>query len=448
MRALVISDLHFGAWTGDPLLRHEFALKRLAPHLEDVDELILLGDVFDFMFSTVENAFAQAEPFFDLVSEKMQGGRVVFLAGNHDHHIVVHALRSAVEVKLATGAGGPDLERIFETEYRNFFQRFLDRRLPGIETEMAYPTYKFGRTILFHGHYLDAHMEGSLPNRLLTRAVWSIAGGRPEAVTMEDYEAVIVPLTELLFTVAQLPRGTAAQQSFYEQFERLSRWLWLTDAVQRALSTLKTEISSRARSLRGDRHEATADAGSQFGFALPGSSELDRQRSVSISLERASELLEQGRTRRREGTTRDLTGALSASAPAPLALGAYGQVVRNLGWDMESATMVFGHTHQPLDGTFDPACGPVRFWNTGSWVYEPTLASSEAYMNYLERAWPGTGIVIDTEKPEPKLVEMLADQNPLSGGALPTDLHRPSQDRSQRLARYNEKLRRFARPRS
>ena len=34
MRALVISDTHFGAWTGRDLLREEFFLERLAPQLE------------------------------------------------------------------------------------------------------------------------------------------------------------------------------------------------------------------------------------------------------------------------------------------------------------------------------------------------------------------------------------------------------------------------------
>jgi len=31
MRALAISDLHFGAWTGDPVLSRDFARERLAP---------------------------------------------------------------------------------------------------------------------------------------------------------------------------------------------------------------------------------------------------------------------------------------------------------------------------------------------------------------------------------------------------------------------------------
>lgn len=54
MKALVISDTHFGAWTGEALLQHDAVLERLAPLLEDVDELILLGDLLDFLFSSID----------------------------------------------------------------------------------------------------------------------------------------------------------------------------------------------------------------------------------------------------------------------------------------------------------------------------------------------------------------------------------------------------------
>ena len=56
MRALVISDTHFGAWTGRDLLREEPFLERLAPQLEGIDELIFLGDLFDFLFGSVGDA--------------------------------------------------------------------------------------------------------------------------------------------------------------------------------------------------------------------------------------------------------------------------------------------------------------------------------------------------------------------------------------------------------
>ena len=55
----------------------------------------------------------------------------------------------------------------------------------------------------------------------------------------------------------------------------------------------------------------------------------------------------------------------------------------------------------------------TRYWNTGSWIYEPDLGSRQAYARYLRYAWPGTAVVIDDEEPEPRLVELLADLNPL-----------------------------------
>jgi hypothetical protein len=111
-----------------------------------------------------------------------------------------------------------------------------------------------------------------------------------------------------------------------------------------------------------------------------------------------------------------------------LAVSAYGEVVRNLGWDQLTDKLVFAHTHQPLNGLSPPDSPGVRFWNTGSWVYEPSLGSPGSYVDYLERAWPGTAVRIDTEAEAPELIEMLADQNPLCGNGDPSSL-RPRSDR-------------------
>lgn len=74
--------------------------------------------------------------------------------------------------------------------------------------------------------------------------------------------------------------------------------------------------------------------------------------------------------------------------------------------------IVFAHTHQPL-ADVTRRNGTVRYWNTGSWIYEPDLGSHEDYVSYLRNGWPGTAIVIDTDEPEPRLIEMLSDLNPL-----------------------------------
>jgi hypothetical protein len=141
MRALVISDMHFGAWTGDPVLAQPGGLAALEPALDGVDELVLLGDVYDFLFSSVEHAFEQAERFFELVQRCMRGGRVVFTAGNHDHHIVVRAVRTAVEEKVVTGA--------YPREPRpGFFERFLERRLEALRPGWSTPTTGSGTCCL------------------------------------------------------------------------------------------------------------------------------------------------------------------------------------------------------------------------------------------------------------------------------------------------------------
>src|SRR5436190_9022626 len=245
MRALVVSDTHFGAWTGDDLLRHRFALDALSPALADVDELIILGDLYDFLFSTVENAFASAEGLFSLIEERMAGKRLVFLAGNHDHHIAVRQLATYVEVKVATAD-----EQELEAElagHRGYFKRYLDRRLPDIDSEIVYPTYRFGDALCFHGHYLDAHMTGSLADRLLNRGTWGIPGGRTSQPTISDYEAAVVPLTELLFTVAQLPRRTEAEKAAQAELERVAHIAALMRAPIRELRRIARAIVRRSR---------------------------------------------------------------------------------------------------------------------------------------------------------------------------------------------------------
>ena len=130
---------------------------------------------------------------------------------------------------------------------RNFFQRFLDRRLPGVERVIAYPTYQSATCSCCHGHYLDAHMTGSLADRLLTGAIWQVAGGRPaDALTTEDYEAIIVPLDR-----APLHRGRAASRdggraAVLHQLRRLGKLIELAGAPGRELRRLRSRIPMRS----------------------------------------------------------------------------------------------------------------------------------------------------------------------------------------------------------
>lgn len=396
MRALVISDTHFGAWTGRDLLAEELFLERLAPALEDVDELIFLGDLFDFLFGSVEEAVGAAEGLLRLIAERMRGGRLVFLAGNHDHHLVHRDDEDRLETALATGhrPGGPPGP--------GFFREFLERKLPGVEIEISYPTYRCGDVLCTHGHYLDPHarLSGSRGDRLLTRTLWAIAAGGPEKPScVEDYESITTLLTEWLYIAGQMPHGTHAQQNVFRAAQRASRFAQALGAPARGAERLAAKLRDR----RGGGDAGPLLSEEHFDAVVRG--EAARQAREQPLLGPAG-----SRPLYPEPTV------VSRSDPSEHALEAFVQVVRNLGWAAETDKIVFAHTHQPLADVRCAGDGRNRYWNTGSWIYEPDLSSRQAYARYLRYAWPGTAVLIDEDEPEPRLLELLADLNPLAGG--------------------------------
>jgi UDP-2,3-diacylglucosamine pyrophosphatase LpxH len=355
-------------------LREEVFLERLAPALEGIDELIFLGDLFDFLFGSVGEAVDAADGLLRLIAERLPGKRLVFLAGNHDHHLVHRDAENRIEALLASGLspggegeGAPSAED--ERAGPGFFRSFLARRLPGVEVEIAYPEYEFGGVLCTHGHYLDPHarLAGSRGSRLLTRTLWGIAAGGPEQPqTVEDYESVITLLTEWLYAAAQMPHGTHAQQNVFRATQRAAK---VESALRRPLHALRRLRGERAPPEPPPRHSA-----------YPAAS------------------------------------VVSPSDPSEHALEAFAQVVANLGWAARSDRIVFAHTHQPLACVRSSGDARTRYWNTGSWIYEPPQGSPQAHERYLRYAWPGTAVVIDDEAPEPQLIELLADLNPLNDG--------------------------------
>jgi hypothetical protein len=273
---------------------------------------------------------------------------------------------------------------------------------------MYYPTYTFGGVLCTHGHYLDyyAQRSGAAPGKVLARALWSIAvGGSNHDPTMEEHEAVTRMLTGLLFTIAQLPNGTRAQRRAFAGFQRLERAVRLGTAPVRGLEQSGGRVASLLRSVVRVDGEMGGDRGSET---------LD---SAIASYEGA---------RLREDERRRQTGAPTGGEAAKYALGqvvrpgdpplpalaAFEKVVMHLGWARDTDKIVFAHTHRPLEDVRGPA-GSVRYWNTGSWIYEPDLSSRQAYHRYLQNAWPGTAVVIDTDEPHPRLLRLREHLNPL-----------------------------------
>jgi UDP-2,3-diacylglucosamine pyrophosphatase LpxH len=402
VRALVISDTHFGAWTGRDLLREEEFLERLEPWLAEIDELIFLGDLFDFLFASVADAVDAADGLLRLIAERLPGKRLVFLAGNHDHHLLHRALEDRLEAGLAAGTAPTDV--VGFPAGPDYFRSFLNRRLPQLEVEIAYPTYTFAGVLCTHGHYLDPHarLAGSRADRLLTRTLWSIAAGGPEEPrAIEDYESVITLLTEWLYIAAQMPHGTEAQQNVFRAAQRAGRVGAALALPVRGAERLAAEL--RDRGIGGDA-VGSLPSKEHFDAVVQGEAERQRREQPVPGAAWSRPIYPQATV-------------VSRSDPSEHALEAFAQVVENLGWSRDTDRIVFAHTHQPLADVRSARDSRTRYWNTGSWIYEPDVGSRQAYARYLRYAWPGTAVLIDADEPEPRLVEILADLNPLNGGA-------------------------------
>jgi len=65
MRTLIVSDLHLGSAAGVDLLRRPELRAQLLEALDDVDRLVLLGDLLELRHGPRREALAVARPFFE-----------------------------------------------------------------------------------------------------------------------------------------------------------------------------------------------------------------------------------------------------------------------------------------------------------------------------------------------------------------------------------------------
>jgi UDP-2,3-diacylglucosamine pyrophosphatase LpxH len=416
MRALVISDTHFGAWTGQDILREPANLALLEPHL-DVDEVIFLGDMFDLLFGSQRDAFEAAEGLLALLRSRLQGKRFVFLAGNHDHHVVSSSTERLLDLELATGR--PQSELDGELRRSDLFRAFLERHLEGVEVDIRYPTYSFAGVLCSHGHYLDFHARraGATGGKLLARALWTIAvGGQEHTPTVEDYEATITMLTSLLYTIAQLPNGTNAQQRAFAAFQAIARGVHASAAPVRALEQAGAWVGRQLTlATRASRQGVGGVAAGPVGASGTPRTRWTEAEMATYEGARSEEVRRRRQTGAPAGAevpNMTMARLIRPSDPLGPAVTAFDKVVHNLGWATDTDKIVFAHTHQPIAAA-TVAGSSVRYWNTGSWIYEPDLSSRETYLAYLRNAWPGTAVLIDSDEPEPRLLRLREHLNPL-----------------------------------
>ena len=358
VRSAVISDLHLGTLTGNDLLRVASIRERLFEATRDVDQIVLLGDLLELREAPVGATLTAAYEFVDHVGEAFAGRRVVIAAGNHDHPLVASWLDSR---RLRADPKPLPIESCVKAP-RSGPVGNLVKRMKDCDVYLAYPGLRLRDDVYAtHGHYLDVHMTIPTLETIAVSVASRIEGHDPDELeTPDDYEALLEPIYQLIYSAVQGRR-------------------------------------QRTRPI------ASGSSARMWGRMYPNDpTPTERLRGFAL----------------RRGLLPGAIGVLNACGLGPFGNDLSGAELRRAGiramftvverLGIEADWVIYGHTHRtgPLPGEGDwRAPTGARLMNCGSWIWSPQLAGPRGPSGPY---WPGRMIVVDDEGP-PALVDVLAD---------------------------------------
>jgi predicted phosphodiesterase len=361
VRTLVVSDLHLGARSGVDVLRRPEALEALIAELEDVDRLVVLGDLLELRHGPAREALEVAEPVLTALGGAIGPHReIVIVPGNHDHGL----LRPWLERRSLQPAPEPlGLQSEIAIQDGELLGR-VARLLGPARVRATYPGIWIREGVYAtHGHYGDRHNTVPIMERvgagLMTRLVSEPPGGPARA---EDYEATLGPMYAWIESVAQRDGSRLANGSLQVRAWRALQAPGGGGRPRLALASL------RRTSLK---------------LAFP---------VVVATLNRAG------------------IGPLETDVSGPelrrAGLRAFGEVVARL--EVDASYVIFGHTHRagplPRDhaGEWKAPTGAAMI-NSGSWVHDPSFMGPDHADNPYR---PGFRVAIGDDGP-PELRNLL-----------------------------------------
>jgi hypothetical protein len=330
--------------------------------LEDVDRLVLLGDVLELRHRPPRYAMAAARPFFEDLGRVLAGGEIVVSAGNHDHLLVESWLGE--RVLQAPRPLGLE-QRLLPRQASPMLAQLAEWAAPA-EVSAAYPGLWVRPDVYaMHGHYLDCHLTVPTIERLSV-ALMSRLLSRPAASfdRAEDYEAVAAPVFAWRDAVARDARAGNA----VNRVDTIRAW--------RALAGEAGSLS-RMQKLRG--------------LSLAGAFPL-----AVAALNRAG--------------LGPLRTDISTDELRRAGLRAIGEVADRLG--LGYAHVIFGHTHRagPLPGDSESEWlgrGGARLMNCGCWTYDLVFLGRGAGETPY---WPGACVLVEDSGP-PILKRLLLEHS-------------------------------------
>jgi hypothetical protein len=229
VRTLVVSDFHLGTRLRHHVLLYSEPLERLLAQLDDVDRLVLLGDIVELLEGRPGPVMEVAAPILRAIGARLGREReVVLVPGNHDARLVHDWV-----VRMGGALG---LASIVPPDATPLLAGVVSLLAPA-RVRVHYPGVWLSPTVwATHGHYLDRHLLpesafgitrgllGRLPRDGAAPADYESAGGpsltrfealmtrwlpRPLAAMFEDLADLVRAATMPRVPTNLLPRDVA-----------------------------------------------------------------------------------------------------------------------------------------------------------------------------------------------------------------------------------------------
>ncbi len=228
-RLVVLSDTHFG----DPyeLLTEEANISRLCEVLKAlgrIDELVLLGDVFDFWLVPLREALERGRDLIAALYELENISRMIYIPGNHDHRAFWMLYEEKYLERLRGGELDPPEISLPMTDDCPVMD-ILKPSSARVPLSMVYPIHQVkvrGKAVLLtHGHLLG----------FFERSIWrprhsvlaSLILSRSESLGLEDMERFLSPFYQMLALSAEVPGVTSGGYRLYRLLSRTGKLLGL-----------------------------------------------------------------------------------------------------------------------------------------------------------------------------------------------------------------------------
>ncbi|MFA7468097.1 MAG: metallophosphoesterase [Desulfotomaculaceae bacterium] len=310
-------------------------LRKTARRYGGIADLVLVGDIMDFALAPYRDCVMQAREFFRQLLEGILPGALVWVPGNHDHHLWVQVYESEyIEVPLRQGRLPIDAPCITgpgrSTGALYGYSRgvaFLLGLLPDHVRDrfwLAYPNYVAncgGENLLFHhGHFFDC-VQSWIGTTLL------------EAANLAELEMFNAAYLDFVwYGSGQAGRLSEQLENFYEEI----RWLGERSKLNLDFITMQHLFKQMiGHNRRGGDRNSTLNP-SLANRITNYLSYIERERKTGVAY------------------------------PADFAL-------------------IFGHTHRPLEARL----AGRQVYNTGGWTVDEIWPGEENLNSAIFIAAPG-----------------------------------------------------------